>query len=169
MRDLARCDSHDPNRNHTRIGTVSWTILPVQDSVRDLAGLKLREGSRQSGCGPCCLKRNESCAGAMLIVSVSVQFKRKMVLLQRSSYVAQTNDKRSKPSLTHMSINPHRIKTRKIIGKTRMVAESPLCCIGFSTHAHLQDLAELAPLLLRLKQEVRHDLEAWHEHNGSDQ
>ena len=49
MGDLARFDSHDPDRNLARIGPVSCTILPVQDSVRDLAGLKLREGSRQSG------------------------------------------------------------------------------------------------------------------------
>ena len=49
MRDLARFDSHDRDRDLARIGPVSCTLLPVQGSVRDLARLKLREGSRRSG------------------------------------------------------------------------------------------------------------------------
>ena len=47
--DLAKFDSPDRDRHLARMGPVSCTHLPVQGSVRDLARLKLREGSRRSG------------------------------------------------------------------------------------------------------------------------
>ena len=47
--DLAKFDSPDRDRHLARMGPVSCTHLPVQGSVRDLARLKLRDGSRWSG------------------------------------------------------------------------------------------------------------------------
>ena len=49
MGDLAKFDSPDRDRHLARMGPVSCTPLPVQGSVRDLARLKLRDGSRWSG------------------------------------------------------------------------------------------------------------------------